>query len=129
VALVGAAVNLVEAEVTWVAAVETDRAEEVFDGELVEAVRVVLTAVDRLLALVFGRRAARLGVLPLVDLARAGRAEARSRPRAQARSAHSGRRWTTCSWRAGWWRHVRHCVEPSRRACHSPPDRLNRSRA
>jgi len=72
VALVAAAVILVAAEVTLVAAVETVRAAEVFDGELVEAFRVVLTAVDRVLALVFGRRAARLGVLPLVDLARAG---------------------------------------------------------
>jgi hypothetical protein len=71
VAFVAAAVIFVAAVVTLVAADETVRTADAPVGVLAEALRVVVTAVVRVLALVCGRRAARLDVLPLVDRVRA----------------------------------------------------------
>jgi hypothetical protein len=71
VAFVAAAVIFVAAVVTLVAADETVRTADAPVGVFAEALRVVVTAVVRVLALVCGRRAARLDVLPLVDLVRA----------------------------------------------------------
>jgi hypothetical protein len=71
VALVAAAVIFVAAVVTLVAADETVRTADAGVAVFAEALRVVETAVARVLALVCGRRAARLDVLPLVDLVRA----------------------------------------------------------
>ena len=70
VAFVAAAVILPAAEVTLVAADETVRAAEAADGAFMDALRVVLTAVALMLPLVFGRLAARLDALRLVDLVR-----------------------------------------------------------
>jgi hypothetical protein len=72
VAFVAAAVIFVAAVVTLVAADETVRTADAPVGVFAEALRVVVTAVVRVLALVCGRRAARLDVLPLVDLVLAG---------------------------------------------------------
>jgi hypothetical protein len=72
VALVAAAVILLAADVTLVAADETVRAATCADGELLLAVvRLALVAVVLVVALFFGRLAARLGALPLVDRVRA----------------------------------------------------------
>jgi hypothetical protein len=72
VAFVAAAVIFVAAEVTLVAADETVRtaAVDAVEDALRVVVRVALTAVARVPAFVAGRRAARLGALPLVDLVR-----------------------------------------------------------
>jgi hypothetical protein len=69
-AFVAAAVILLAAEVTLVAADETVRAAEAADGAVLDALRVVLTAVALVLPLVFGRLAARLDALRLVDRVR-----------------------------------------------------------
>jgi hypothetical protein len=72
VALVAAAVILLAADVTLVAADDTVRAATCADGELLLAVvRLALVAVVLVVALFFGRLAARFGALPLVDRVRA----------------------------------------------------------